>query len=61
MQALDLERRARRLAGRRSVRSLQALWFDPMESPQLSPRQRSELFRAIMPRDRRRAAHCRDT
>jgi len=47
MQALDLERRA---AGSQVVDLCdlcQALWFDPMESPQLSPRATLELFRAI--------------
>lgn len=47
MQALDLERRA---AGTQIVdlcEPCQALWFDPMESPQLSPKATLELFRAI--------------
>ena len=47
MQALDLERRA---AGTQVVDLCdlcQALWFDPMESPQLSPKATLELFRAI--------------
>ena len=47
MQALDLERRA---AGTMVVdfcQGCQALWFDPMESPQLSPSATLELFRAI--------------
>ena len=47
MQALDLERRA---AGSQVVDLCdlcQALWFDPMESPQLSPKATLELFRAI--------------
>jgi hypothetical protein len=47
MHALDLERRA---AGSQVVDLCdlcQALWFDPMESPQLSPKATLELFRAI--------------
>ena len=47
MQALDVERRA---AGTQVVDLCglcQALWFDPMESPQLSPKATLELFRAI--------------
>lgn len=47
MQALDVERRA---AGTQVVDLCvlcQALWFDPMESPQLSPNATLELFRAI--------------
>jgi hypothetical protein len=47
MQALDVERRA---AGTQVVdlcALCQALWFDPMESPQLSPKATLELFRAI--------------
>ena len=47
MQALDLERHA---VGRQVVdlcERCQALWFDPMESPQLSPSATLELFRAI--------------
>jgi hypothetical protein len=47
MQALDFEGR---VAGTLVVdlcEPCQALWFDPMESPQLSPRATLELFRAI--------------
>jgi hypothetical protein len=56
MQALDLERRA---AGTQVVdlcELCQALWFDPLESPQLSPKATLELFRAIhaAPPDTRR-------
>jgi len=47
MQALDLERRAAGTLVVDLCEPCQALWFDPMESPQLSPRATLELFRAI--------------
>jgi hypothetical protein len=47
MQALDLERRATGTLVVDFCLRCQALWFDPMESPQLSPRATLELFRAI--------------
>ena len=47
MQALDLERRAAGTLVVDLCNLCQALWFDPMESPQLSPKATLELFRAI--------------
>lgn len=47
MQALDLERRAVGSLVVDLCELCQALWFDPMESPQLSPKATLELFRAI--------------
>jgi len=47
MQALDLERRAAGTLVVDLCEPCQALWFDPMESPQLSPKATLELFRAI--------------
>ena len=47
MHALDLERRAAGTLVVDLCEPCQALWFDPMESPQLSPRATLELFRAI--------------
>ena len=47
MQALDLERRATGTMVVDLCHPCQALWFDPMESPQLSPKATLELFRAI--------------
>jgi hypothetical protein len=47
MQSLDLERRAAGTLVVDLCEPCQALWFDPMESPQLSPRATLELFRAI--------------
>ena len=47
MQAIDLERRAAGTLVVDLCEPCQALWFDPMESPQLSPGATLELFRAI--------------
>jgi hypothetical protein len=47
MRALDMERRAAGTLVVDLCESCQALWFDPMESPQLSPSATLELFRAI--------------
>ena len=47
MQAIDLERRAAGTLVVDLCELCQALWFDPMESPQLSPKATLELFRAI--------------
>jgi len=47
MQALDLERRAAGTLVVDLCDVCQAMWFDPMESPQLSPKATLELFRAI--------------
>jgi hypothetical protein len=47
MQPLDLERRAAGTLVVDLCEPCQALWFDPMESPQLSPKATLELFRAI--------------
>ena len=47
MQSLDLERRAAGTLVVDLCELCQALWFDPMESPQLSPKATLELFRAI--------------
>ena len=47
MQALDLDRRANGTLIVDLCQHCQALWFDPMESPQLSPKATLELFRAI--------------
>ena len=47
MQALDLERRAVGTLVVDLCGLCQTLWFDPMESPQLSPKATLELFRAI--------------
>jgi len=47
MQALDLERRAAGTLVVDLCALCQALWFDPLESPQLSPKATLELFRAI--------------
>ena len=59
MQALDLERRAAGTLVVDLCALCQALWFDPMESPQLSPRRRWNSFARSTPRGPRRAAHCR--
>ena len=47
MQALELERRPAGTLVVDLCELCQALWFDPMESPQLSPQATLELFRAI--------------
>ena len=47
MEALDLERRAVGTVVVDLCAACEALWFDPMESPLLSPRATLELFRAI--------------
>ena len=63
MQALDLERRAAGTLVVDLCDLCQALWFDPMESPQLSPKATLELFRAIhdaRPRDAPRIAAAHD-
>ncbi|MEO8344531.1 MAG: hypothetical protein ABI607_02450 [Betaproteobacteria bacterium] len=55
MRALDLERRAVGTVVVDFCASCQVLWFDPMESPLLSPSATLELFRAI--NDAQREAH----
>jgi hypothetical protein len=47
MQALDLERRASGTVIVDMCVTCETLWFDPMESPLLSPKATLELFRAI--------------
>jgi hypothetical protein len=47
MQALDLERRAAGMLVVDFCALCQVLWFDPLESPQLSPKATLALFRAI--------------
>jgi hypothetical protein len=47
MKAIDLERRAMGTLVIDLCEDCQVLWFDPMESPQLSPRATLELFVAI--------------
>ena len=55
MQALDLERRAVGTVVVDFCANCQVLWFDPMESPLLSPSATLELFRAI--NDAQRESH----